>query len=404
MNGRRAIQLARWAARLMVAKAVSADFTCQFCAFLFDRIMRIAYSLIRGHDPRVRMDQAFTGNTLRDDMRRLLPEPEYPKAEAASIMKRNQAFDEFTMTGMRPVRDARRIVLRKPRMLYATEMLQTLTPHGPFEHFDRRKIAAKNPDKIAFVRDCERPCMVELTVERMAPEIAPVYGFGNTADRDRRSQRSWVAHPEFHVLQRLAEIDVRSVYMGREYGALAASLPENVKEFLADKHNEFSWSAGIVAEAIWRAATLSEEKSKVGVLREGEDRADTSWQGAWIKAADKISMFLTAHEITQAGHSVSSYGIGWVQCMVPEESLKDLINDGLSLGLLPSMLDLPDVMFSADVPVHWGWDNRSHGLAHFVASKRQNLLWNLDRVPTLKPDQRGKFISDLMAQTRQKQI
>lgn len=382
-------------------KAVSADFICQFVATLFDRVMRLAYSLLRDADPRIKMDQAFVGQTLRHDLRRILPDPEYPKSEAASIMKAGQAFDEFTVTGMRPIRDSRLVMLRKPRMLYAMEMLQTLIPHGPFEFRTRRDLRGKNADRVAFVRDMAQPCMAEVTVERMAPEIAPVYGFGNSTDRDKRSLRSWVSHPEFIVLQRLAEIDVKSAWVGREYGSLLGELSESVKEFLSDKHNETSWSAGIIAETLWRSATLSEEKSKVGTLREGEDRAQTSWQGAWIKAADKVSMFLTALDLAKMDYPVISYGLGWVRCSVSEDMMKDFLNDGLSLGLVPNMLDIPDGLYDPEIPVHWGGDKRSHGYAHFQTSKRHTILWNLDRVPALPRDQRRKFIADLLQKSKQ---
>lgn len=385
-------------------KEVGADFICQFVATLFDRVMRLAFSLLREADPRTKMDQAFVGQTLRHDMRKILPDPEYPKSEAASIMKAGQAFDEFTTTSMKSVRDSRLITLRKPRMLYAMEMLQTLIPHGPFEFMTRRDLRDKNPDRAAFIRDSETPCMAEITVERMAPEIAPIYGFGNSMSKDKRSLRSWVAHPEFIVIQRLAEIDVKSAWVGREYGSLIGELSESVKEFLADKQNEGSWSAGIIAETIWRSATLKEEKSKVGTLREGEDWAETSWQGAWIKAADKVSMFLTALDLAKMDYPVLSYGLGWVRCGIPEESLKDFINDGLSLGLVPNMTDIPDGLYDRDTPVHWGGDKRSHMFAHYQATKRHNLLWNLDRVPALPHDQRKRFIVDLLEKSKRGEI
>jgi len=385
-------------------KTVSPDFVCQFVATLFDRVMRLAFQLLRESNPRVRMDEAFTGQTLRHDLRKILPEPEYPKSEAASIMKAGQAFEEFTATGMRQVRDSRLVTLRKPRMLYATEMLQTLVPHGPFEFMSRREIRERNADRVAFVRDSEQPCMAEITVERMAPEIAPIYGFGNSASKDKRSIRSWVSHPEFIVLQRLAEIDVKSVYIGREYGSLMNDLSDHVKEFLTDKQYDGSWSAGIIAETIWRSATLKEERSKVGTLREGEDWAETSWQGAWIKAADKVSMFLTALDLAKMDYPVLSYGLGWVRCAVPEESMKDFINDGLSLGLVPNMIDVPDGLYERERPVGWGGDQRSKILAQFTSTKYHNMLWNLDRVPTLPRDQRKRFLADLAAKSKRGEL
>jgi|GEM_PF-4788093 hypothetical protein len=385
-------------------KGLGADFVCQFAAKVFGRIMSIAFSLVRRIEPRVRMDQVFTGQTLRHDLRRILPEPEYPKGEAASIMKSGQAFEEFTVTGMRPMRDARPIMLRRPRMLYATEMLQAIVPRGPFEHMTRGELRAKSPDRVAWIRDLTEPCMAEISIERMNPEIAPVYGFGNATDRDRKSMRSWVSHPEFIMLARLAEIDVKAAYVGREYASLMLDIPDAVKEFLTDKYNDLSWSAGVIAETLWRATTLPEEKSKVGTLRDGEDRAHTSWQGAWVKAHDKVSMFLVALELAKMGYTVVSYGLGWVRVSVQEEMLRDLINDGLSLGVMPNMIDIAEGMFDDSRPVQWGGDRKSHGLAHYLATRNKDLLWNLDRVPLIHPSKRKDYIANLMAKARRGQI
>lgn len=381
-------------------KTIGADFICQFTANLFSRIMNLSYDLVRRIEPRIRMDQVFVGQTLRHDLRRLLPEPEYPKGEAASVMKSGQAFDEFTVTGMRPMRESRPIMLRRPRILYAMEMLQTPIPVGPFEFMTRAALRTKSADRVTWIRDLTEPCIAEISVEKMNSDIAPVYGFGNSTDRDKRSQRSWVSHPEFLMLSRLAEIDVKAAYVGREYANLMAAIPDVVKEFLTDRHNECSWSVGVIAETIWRASTLAEEKSKSGTLREGEDRAHTSWQGAWIKAADKVSMFLVSLELAKMGYTIVSYGLGWVRVSVQEEMIRDLINDGLSLGVTPNMVDIEDGMFDQSRPIQWGGDKRSHGLAHFQVMKQRDMLWNLDRVPTLHRSKRKAYIVSLHERAR----
>lgn len=382
-------------------KLTPPDFICYFLSTLFDRIMRLAYGLIRDVDPRVTMDRAFVGKTLRDDLRAVLPEAEYPKSEAASIMKTGQAWEEFTVTSVRSVRGSSLIMLRKPRILYALEMLNTPIPHGPFEHYSKTQLRSMSTDRVAFIRDHVQPCMVEVSVEKMSPEISPVYGFGNATDQGRRTLRSWVSHPEFVILDRMAEVDVRSVWMGREYGSLSGELPDPVKEFLSDKYNENSWSAGIIAETLWRAATLAEEKWKTGPLKDGEDRAQTSWQGAWIKGADKNSMFMTALELSKMDYAVVSYGLGWVQCSVPEESMTAFLRDGLSLGLIPNLLDIPDKLADPQIHIQWGGDKRSHSYAHFIVSKKYDLLWNLDRVPMIKEEERKSFIANLITKNKQ---
>lgn len=132
----------------------------------------------------------------------------------------------------------------------------------------------------------------------------------------------------------------------------------------------------------------------------GEDRAQTSWQGAWIKGADKNSMFMTALELSKMDYAVTSYGLGWVQCSVPEESLSAFCRDGLSLGLLPNLSDTPENLVDPQIPVQWGGDKRSHSYAQFLVEKKRDLLWNLDRVPMIKEEKRNDFIAKLIQQYR----
>src|SRR3546814_16330640 len=130
------------------------------------------------------------------------------------------------------------------------------------------------------------------------PDAAPSSGVGNATDKEVRTPRSWVAHPEFLVLSRLAEIDVRGAYVGRDYGLLADGMQDTTRDFLSDKFSDLSWSAGVVAETIWRAAALAAAKSKAGSLRDGEERPHTPWPGAGLKASAKSSIFATGIGLT----------------------------------------------------------------------------------------------------------
>jgi hypothetical protein len=371
---------------------------CQVTAKFFSRIMVISFKMIKDSQPRITMEDAFIGQTLREDLRVVLPEVEYPRSEAASIMKADKAFAEFTPTTMKSVRDSTWVMVRKPRLLYALEMLQTPAPRGPFEFMSRRDITSENKDRNMFVRESTRPCMVEMAVENMNPDIAPVYSFGAAADKNKRISRTWVTHNEFVVLNNIAEVDVKSAWVGREYGSLLQELPDSVREFLFDKFNEFSWSAGIVAETLWRACCLKEGRAKAGKLSDGEDRAGTSWQGAWIKGADKLSMFSSSMDLVKMGYSVSSYGIGWIRASITEEMRADFINDALAAGLIPAMTDIPEGMFDINDDFNWGGDQKSKMMALFQSAKKRDMLLNLDRVPIIPPDKKKPFIAELQKQ------
>jgi hypothetical protein len=358
----------------------------------FDRIMRMSFRLIRDVNPKARVEDIFVGRFLREDFRPILPEAEYPKSEAATIIKSGSAFQEFTQTGVSPVRGGRWIMLRKPRMSYAQEMLHTPIPRGPFEFYGRQEIRSLSKNKVKWIIDNENPIIAEVTINRIDGDIAPVYGFGNATEKERRIARSWVAQNELVVMDHFADIDVRSLYMGAEYDLLGPRLPEPVKDFLSSKYGDISWSAGVVAETIWRACSLGEEKSKAM----GEERAHTSWQGVWLKGADKASMFLTSMQLSEKGYAVVSYGLGWVRCAVLEDSVPDLIRDGLTLGLLPQISDLPKGMFANDRKVPWQGDVGSMALAQFTLTGNRDLLWGVDTVPLLGRKQRKATFVELM--------
>lgn len=377
-------------------KLASADFVVAFVAEVYSRIMHRAYELVRRTDPKLRMDKLFEGKTLRDDLRRLFPDPEYPQGEAATMMKSGQAYEEFTAANVRTPKGARYVRLRKPRISYCWEMLQTPFPAGPYEFMGRSDLSAKQDERVAFVLKSQAPVMAEVTVSDMQPEVAPVYGFGSSTDKDKRVQRSWVAQPEFIMLSRYAKVDVRAAWVGREYQPLMPEMPEAVVDFLKDKINNLSWSAGIVAETLWRAAALPQEKGKAGTKDSGE-KPHTSWRGAWIKAADKSAMFMEAMRMTELGYAVPSYGLGWLFCAVADEDVGNLIRDAATLGMVPLLVDVPERFVDYRQPLRWGGEPLLFPTAHGTHSRAKTYLWNLDRLAIIQnQDQRVQMMMKLM--------
>jgi hypothetical protein len=365
---------------------------CPIISEFFSRIMKISFQLIKDVNPQARMEETFIGRFLREDFRCILPKPEFPKNEAAEVIKSGHAYAEFTPTGVPGVRGGRWIMLRKPRMSYAQEMFHTPIPKGPFEFYGRAEIRSVARDKLKWVIENENPCIAEVSIKKIDGDIAPIFGFGNAAAKEKRIPRSWVAHPELVVMEHFADIDVRRLWMGSEYDLIGPALPEPVKDFLNSNYTAISWSAGVVAETLWRACSLGEEKS----ASQDDVRAHTSWQGAWLKGADKSNMFLTAMQLTKKGYAVVSYGLGWVRCAVLEEDIPDLIMDGLNIGVLPQIADIPSNLFSGETRVPWQGDVSSMAFAQFTLTGNRDLLWGCDTIPLLKRKERKKAFIELM--------
>jgi hypothetical protein len=377
------------------------DYMAEMLSTKFSHIMTMAYKLAKECNERMRMTTLFKCNTLREDLRFMLPKADFPKGEAASVMKAGQAFAQFTKTAVRGVKGGKLVMLRRPRVPYALEMLTTPVPSGPFEFRSRADLRGFSPDKVAWVRGTDLPCLVEVTVDSMQQDVAPVYGFGNSTDRDRRVARSWVPHPEFLMMSSFSELDVRSAYVGREYSQMNLALPEPVRRFLSDAHIEASWSAGVIAETLWRAACLGEEKKQGGVP--GEDRAQTSWRGAWVMSADKAAGFMSAMRLTDMGYAVASYGYGWIFCQVTEDQIPDLLRDGLSIGLVPRLFDVPPTLF-ANGGIPWGGDKKSRVLSQLTVTKQKHLLWNLDKLPLYEGSQREALMKKIAMEHKNKRI
>ena len=375
--------------------ATPPDYTAMFCSTMFSRVMTLAFRLAKECDERLRMTTLFSTETLRSDLRRLLPKFDFPKGEAAAVMKSGQAFQEFTRTGVRGIRGAKLFKLRRPRLPYALELLTTPVPRGPFEFRSRRELRDISPDRVAWVRGTDRPCMVEVTVDEMQEDAAPVYGFGNSTDKERKIPRSWVAHPEFLLMSSFSSLDVKNAYVGREYSHLNLALPEPVRRFLSDRHGEASWSAGIVAETLWRAATMGEPKGGPRG-QPGEEKAATSWEGAWLRAADKTSGFLSSMRLADMGYKVASYGYGWIMCNATEDQIPDLVRDALSIGFFPNLFDSPDGLFPKGANVQWGGDKKSKILAHLTVTRNQKLLYHLDRIPLYEKEMREAELVKLL--------
>lgn len=368
-------------------KTLNAGFVARFAADIFGRIMTIAYGIAQKADPKLRMDRFFEGRTLCEDLRRLIPEAEYPEGDAASMM-RSRATRDITSTTTRMPKGGKFILLRVPRGRHCRDMLQTPVPVGPWEHLSRTETSDADP------ATTKMPMMAKVAVSGMPAEAARIYG-------PRTVRRAWLAHPELALLERFGRIEVADRWRGREYASLMQALPKAVKDFMADEYTDASWSAGVVAESLWRAVALPQEKLKAGAGDSGE-KPHTSWRGAWIEAADKSAMFLEAMRLAELGHAVSSYGFGWFLCSVPEQNVRRLIGDAFSLGLYPPILAVPEDMCPGGrMPVKWGGGARSEGQATDILTRSRTFLWNIDRIASLPEKERGPAMLKL-AEFRQR--
>ncbi|WP_310622290.1 hypothetical protein [Flexibacterium corallicola] len=387
--------LAEWSIDMQTAPPSAVT---QFAAVLFTRIMTLSYRLIQNIDPDRKASDIFVGMRLAEDYVQIMPTPLYPKDEAASIMQAGKAFEHFTATSIPPRKSSRLYTVIKPRIPYALEMLRTPIPHfdKPFEFVSRRKLQKFGPNIISHLQSLNKPAMAEISVERIDGELAKIFGFAASTSRAKRSQRSWVTTPEFSSLARHAEIEVNSAWIGESYTTYMDHLPHPIKAFLTSPASGVSWSAGIVAETIWRATGLA-DSTGFGMGSPISENAKTSWQGAWIRGADKISMFETAWKLTQQEHSVISYGSGWLHASVFDEEKTEFQRDALSVGMYPSMLSVEPKEFSMDEKIQWGGAPNAYLLVAIHMACKNKILDQLDMAPLQPRKTQEEYVRNLFS-------
>lgn len=181
---------------------------------------------------------------------------------------------------------------------------------------------------------------------------------------------------------------------GEAYTTLAQSLPDTVLDFLNDQFSFLSWSAGVLAETLWKSAALGNPKHNPdhGI------KPDTSWRGLWIKSIDKSLTFMSAMAMNENSWKVSSYGSGAGQFSCPKTRLPDILRESGTCGMMPRLEAVPENM-NVD-GYRWDGDPRAKIMAMLTMKKNKSLLWNMDRLPTYPKAQRPEVLKKMQAAAR----
>jgi hypothetical protein len=374
---------------------VERDEIAMFVSELWSRIMQITMRLLKKNNPKLGDEEVFTGRSLQDDLRPLLPPAEYPKDEAGSILRSGIGYVNFTKIQARPPKGAKMISLKRPRLDHAIEMLTTPIPVGPFDLHQ-----GMNLPSLSDLIMSRRPVLANIVIRRFADQNAhTVYSFGAQMNSGKRIPRTWVPQPELAVLSALSTVEVQNAFIGKSYSDMASGILDFIRAFLESGDSAISWSCGIIAESLWRSAALGLEKKDS--LIPIQEQPQTSWRGAWVNAADKISTFLMAMKMVRAGYYVASYGYGTLYCMVPPERRADIVLDAWKNGLLPSMRDIhTPVTKEKLLSIPWGGENRSKIPAQLLMGKKQEVRWDLDRIPLVSNDEKMRILKIAAEQLR----
>src|SRR3546814_20083940 len=74
-----------------------------------------------------------------------------------------------------------------------------------------------------------------------------------------------------------------------------------------------SWTAGVLAESVWQAAS-----SKGKANMRSREQYQYSFRAAWLKIADRMHLYEAARSLASKGHATSYYGGGFLRVTVPD--------------------------------------------------------------------------------------
>jgi hypothetical protein len=220
--------------------------------------------------------------------------------------------------------NAETICFRVPRLSYALSLLQTSIPEAAVTW--RQKPVA---DPMEAIRTSLAPIYAEYTVQNALAKPAQLFGLANAGDRDQGTGRFVAAHPELLAVEAFSDLKVHALWSGSNYRKAWDSIPPQITEFLSSKPALFSWSAGVVADAIIHgicSPTHGMNKEK-----------NLSYRAVWLRGADKVTMWSNAMGFHKAGYHPTSYGHGWIKVRRPETATANagLLSVGVRRGLIP---------------------------------------------------------------------
>ena len=362
----------------------------------FTRICLIAFKLAKKIDPRVTMSDFFVTNTLASDLGQVLPFGSFEFGVEREAMKREASVQSFTSVKFfrgKQFKDLSDVRVRVPRMLMTTSMFQTPVPDGDWTFYNRNELSELfSGDITGGLANLNKPVLAEVTVTSVKGDEGTLFSFGvGGISKGLKVVRSWAPHPEFVILSQVADIEVRSAYIGEAYKLPMAELPEAVQDFLEDDMNEYSWSAGIVAEALRRGygSKLNEKEFRNNAA---SVRSDFSKESLWLKSAERAQSYLYALSMNKADQIVMSYNNGVVKCRVADHEKEDFVRATMASGLVPDLFDVPEMPKNKQTTMPWSGDKKSGLLATLHLMRAKTMLLKLDGLPLNSQAERQQIL------------
>ena len=244
-----------------------------------------------------------------------------------------QAFQARQKCEGRIPRGTQTIAFRWPRAEYARLLMGYPIPSGEWEYAE---FPSNVPDHLMYDKLIEianeRPVLCRVAIRDVEPDFQTLFSFGN-----EHSQRLWAPVHEVAALARHAKIKVKDMFVAARHERLGEIDALRLPTHEAGAIDQVSLSAGLLYENHWvglasKQYVRAAQKSTVSPL------------AVWLRAWDRLLCFKAAIAFHQAGHHVTSYGIGAVNVALWPQHYRAAVDLASSLNMAAPLLTLKDMV------------------------------------------------------------
>jgi len=327
--------------------------------------------------------------SLAHEMADLLDPPEFPDGKATEVTR--DALQEWTRTPLRVAKETELVALSVPRLVHAAAMFRQPVPLGPWRHLTESRLPPPGK-RLQWLMELDVPAVARVKIHGI-DGVGDTLGFGLGArdEMDRPIRREWVTSPELGVLSQFANVEVIGAWVGGGYGSM--QLGEHIEGALGSAAALSSWSVGLAAENLWVGATRRESRPPRG------QTARISWRASWLRAADRMQMFMLAELLSRKGWQVFSYGTGTVTVVAPAaRDRQRLIRDALGLGL---EVPMGFAMRTGKVDdATWGGEAKVGPVALLRAMGQRDVVYQLDELATAPVEEFSAVVGEMAGAAR----
>lgn len=226
------------------------------------------------------------------------------------------------------------ISLLMPRYQYAKQIVASRLPWGKWGVVPLHSVGSTRREIEHWITRCDKPLLLQIQIERMAPNPAKLVNYGNGAGMQiNKSQiagggsmlilnkHEWVTSIEYAALKEYAVINVEKILIAESWAANPVSIP------LYGQYSELAFPFGLYCESLWTSLT----RSVVG-------KAAKTPISAWIHSIDRMLCFNKAMLLLENhNQSINGYGYGRIVIKVPKPEVYKVPELCLNHGLISPM-------------------------------------------------------------------